>query len=450
MKKVVSALLAIAIAGSVSACSTPASTPVSSAGAVSSSSAESAPEAKIKLVAPKLGYNDTQIATAKKNAADEKKDLKNEDNYYISVRESIEKDYPNYDVEYTDWGWAEELDQKQRTLLASGDAPSLVAGETFMPTYANEGILSPLPQDIVDSVNPSFLIYDTDKKAVAVAYKASIFMLFYNKDLLTKSGLDPENPPKTWEEWQKASEIVTKAGKGKFFGGGVPSFPHAGGALRATPFFRQMSTDFAKDGKPNLNDANIKKTLEYIRTMDANLPKGLGNNTSEEPMWNAFEKDKNIAFVVNGSWEGSNAASKNVNCGVTALPIPSDGKVGNCMVGAVYLAVPKTAKNQEACFNLIREALKPESLMNYIKEGTPPALKSMINDKSLYEKNKTLEVAMNALKEGAYSGLVSFPKNDSQIWEIIDQQVLARVTMTNDPIDKICADAQTQIEALLK
>ena len=34
--------------------------------------------------------------------------------------------------------------------------------------------------------------------------------------------------------------------------------------------------------------------------------------------------------------------------------------------------------------------------------------------------------------------------------EIINQQVLARVTMTQDPIDQICSQAQAQIEALLK
>lgn len=449
MKKVISTFLALVIVGSLCACNAPAPTPTGSPSP--SSDTQTAPkEEKIKLVAPKLGYNDTQIATAKKNAADQNKDLLHEDKYYISVRESIERDYPNYDVDYADWGWAEQLDQKQRTLLTSGDAPSLVAGETFMPTYANEGILSPLPQDIVDSVNPSFLIYDKDNKPVAVAYKASIFMLFYNKDLLQKAGLDPETPPKTWAEWQKASEAVTKAGSGQFYGGGVPSFPHIGGALRATPFFRQLATDFAKDGKPNLMDENVKTALEFIRTMNANFPQGLGNNTNEEPMWNAFEKDQNIAFVVNGSWEAFNATRHDVNWGVAPLPLPEGGEVGNCMVGAVYLAVPKAAKNQDACFNLIRKALDPDNLIHYIHETTPPALKSIIEDPAVYEGNETLSVAMKALQDATYTGLVSFPKNDSQIWEIINQQVLSRVTMTNDPIDTICAEAQAKIEALLE
>ena len=144
------------------------------------------------------------------------------------------KNYPEYDVEYVDWGWAETLDEKQRALFAAGSAPDIVAGETFMPTYANEGILETLPDDIVQSVNPTFLLHDADGNAVGVAYKTSIFLMFYNKDLLSAAGLDPENPPTTWEEWQQASAAITQSGDDVW---GVDSSSSCRRALRATPFF---------------------------------------------------------------------------------------------------------------------------------------------------------------------------------------------------------------------
>ncbi|HPU16197.1 MAG TPA: extracellular solute-binding protein, partial [Polymorphobacter sp.] len=137
-------------------------------------------------------------------------------------------------------------DQKQRAAITAGDPPSVVAGETFMPTYANSGILEPLPQDIVDAVNPSFLIKDKNGVPMAVAHKASIFMLFYNKKLLADAGLDPEAEIKTWEDWQNAARTVTEKGNGEVWGGGIPTFPHFGGSLRATPFFRQKGTDFGR------------------------------------------------------------------------------------------------------------------------------------------------------------------------------------------------------------
>ena len=50
--------------------------------------------------------------------------------------------------------------------------------------------------------------------------------LAYNKDLFKKAGLDPENPPKTWDEFLKACETLKKAG----------ITPMAGGAAKASAF----------------------------------------------------------------------------------------------------------------------------------------------------------------------------------------------------------------------
>ncbi len=139
---------------------------------------------KIHLTVPKVGYNQDQINTA--NAKEGGPTY--EDRYYMTVTENLAKNLPDYEMEYVDWGWGETLDQKQRALFAAGSAPDIVAGETFIPSYAAEGLLEPLPQEIVDLVNPSFLVYDNDGKAVAVAYKSSIFMIFYNKALLQHLG----------------------------------------------------------------------------------------------------------------------------------------------------------------------------------------------------------------------------------------------------------------------
>jgi len=56
---------------------------------------------------------------------------------------------------------------------------------------------------------------------------------------------------------------------------------------------------------------------------------------------------------------------------------------------------------------------------------------------------------MGAFYEGGFSGLVSFPRNSADIWDLINNQVLARTTMTNDPIPTITDDALRQVNMLL-
>ena len=395
---------------------------------------------KIHLTVPKVGYNKDQINTA--NAKEGGPTY--EDRYYMTVTENLAKNLPDYEMEYVDWGWGETLDQKQRALFAAGSAPDIVAGETFIPSYAAEGLLEPLPQEIVDLVNPSFLVYDNDGKAVAVAYKSSIFMIFYNKALLQQCGYTEDDIPETWAEWKAMSDDITAQGQGEFWGGGIPTFPNAGGALRATPFFRANGTDFAVDGKINLDDAKLQEVLSFIREMNYNFPAGLGNGSDEFPMWDAFHEGK-LAFVVQGSFEGSDAENAGMDWGVAPIPMNDAGIDGNCTVGSVYLAVPKDAANKEASFNVIKETLSLENEKVWLEGSYCPAIKEIIEDPSYYENDKVLMMEMQVIKDGTYSGLASFPKNDSAIWEIINQNVLARTTMTEDPIDVICSEAQEQI-----
>ena len=353
-----------------------------------------------------------------------------------------------HEVEIVDWGWAEALDQQQRSMIAAGNHPDMVIGEVFMPTYANEDILEPLPQDIVDMVNPSFLINNPAGEPVAVAVRSSVFMLFYNYDLLAEAGFD--TPPTTWEEWQTMSDAITAAGNGEFFGGGVPAFPHAGGALRATPFFRQMGTDFLVDGELAVESEGVMATLEFIREMSSNFPLGISTLDDEGPMWNAFEEDQTIAFAVNGTWQVGGLERNGVNWGVAPLPIPAGGQEGNTLVGAVYAAVPRGAANQEASFEAIRVALSYDVSSMLLREGGPSPRQDIIDNEELWMGQPGLEQATIAVSSGEVSGLASFPTNDGQVWEVINQQIISRVVIdTNTPISTIVADAAAQIRSLM-
>lgn len=54
-----------------------------------------------------------------------------------------------------------------------------------------------------------------DGKQIGLPYSLSNIVTYYNADLLKKAGLDPNKPPKTWEEWRKAAQQI-KAKTGKY------------------------------------------------------------------------------------------------------------------------------------------------------------------------------------------------------------------------------------------
>lgn len=372
----------------------------------------------------------------------------------VLIYDAIKKAYPGYKVNYQNWGWAEDLDSKQRAAMLSGNVPDIIRGETFIPAYAAEGILEPLPEDIVKLVNPNYLIKDKDGKPVAVASEGTLFLLFYNKDILSKAGIDPETVKlDTWDDWKAASDKITAAGKGKFYGGGVPSHPHFGGSLRFTSIARSVGQDFGGGDKVTINTPENIKALEYLREMDKNLPKGVGNNPDEGPICcKMFEQDKSLAFVINGSWAANGAIANGVNLGVAPLPVGPNGKVSNTRVGFVYSAVPKKSKNKEAAFNILRTVLSKD-LQSELgsKYGVAISNQEVQNDAANVFKDKpVMQAIMKQLQGSIFDPLPVFNKNNAQVWEIINAKVIARTTITKDPIEKIVQEGQAEADKLLK
>ncbi|MCL2204625.1 MAG: extracellular solute-binding protein [Defluviitaleaceae bacterium] len=353
------------------------------------------------------------------------------------------------DVIFEDWGWAETLDSRQRAAIAAGDHPHIVGGEVFMPSYALDDLLLPLPQDIVDRVVETFLIRNPRNEPVAVAIGGTVFMLFYNYDLMAQAGFYA--PPTTWDEWQMMSDAITAVGNGEFWGGGVPSFPHAGGALRATPFFRMQGVDFFQNGRLMLDDPRIHSTLQFIRDMNRNLPPGLGDAADEGPLWTAFNNQQ-IAFGVDGTWRASYLEREGVNWGVTTLPLPAGGVPGNCLVGVTFVGVPRGASDTELSFNIIRAALREDVSVRAIPQGRVSPLRSIHHNERarIAAEGAHMVVAYQIVYEGGFGGLVVFPRNSAEVWDIVNTMVIARTTQSpGTPIETITSEAIARINPLL-
>lgn len=386
------------------------------------------------------------------DASIEKLKTENPDSLGYQTRNEVTKQYPDYQVDYQNWGWAEDLDKKQRAAILSGSVPDIVHGEIFMPIYASEDILTPLPDDIVNAVNPNFLIKNKNGEPVAVSPKGNVFLLFYNKDLLNQAGIDAESVQlQTWEDWKAVSDKLTTAGAGDIFGGGIPSHPNAGGALRFTAVARSAGADWGGGDKVTIDTPENAKALQFLREMDYNFPKGIGNGTDEGPLYKMFNEDKNLGFVINGTWQTGDAKTYNLNYGVASLPVASDGISSNCLVGFDYYGVTSASKNKEAAFNIIRTMLSKNILKAAsMHDVTPPATTELQQDPEVLEVSPILKVGIEEIVKGDLQGLPVFNKNNSQIWDIINTKVISRATMTQDSIDKILKDAQSEAEKQLQ
>ena len=66
----------------------------------------------------------------------------------------------------------------------------------------------------VSQLEPNISGYYTfDDKLYSMPFNSSNPILYYNKDLFKDAGLDPESPPKTFEELKVAADTISKKGR---------------------------------------------------------------------------------------------------------------------------------------------------------------------------------------------------------------------------------------------
>jgi multiple sugar transport system substrate-binding protein len=126
------------------------------------------------------------------------------------------------------------LVQNLETQLAAGNPPALVQVgwpyldyvynnlpyipvETLVEKWGGAEHLDQFPQNIRDLTN-------LGGQTVGLAYSLSNPVMYYNADMFVAAGLDPDNPPTTWEGWLEIAPALSEAN------GGIPVFNFGYGA----------------------------------------------------------------------------------------------------------------------------------------------------------------------------------------------------------------------------
>jgi ABC-type glycerol-3-phosphate transport system substrate-binding protein len=105
-------------------------------------------------------------------------------------------------------------------MFASGNpADIFIVNNPDFPTFANSGNLLNLDTVVEDGYFDQFFpgvqsMYNWQGANMAIAFTTDCRILWYNKDIFTEAGLDPNTPPQTWEELVSfANQITEKTGK---------------------------------------------------------------------------------------------------------------------------------------------------------------------------------------------------------------------------------------------
>jgi multiple sugar transport system substrate-binding protein len=133
---------------------------------------------------------------------------------YADLRKRFMEENPTIDVQVEVIPWTRRM-QKMITADAGDRAPDAAyIGLDFVPRFVQLGMIQPVDNFMTEKertdYDPTALQAATqDGKLWLYPIDRSVVSGIYNKDLFAKAGLDPQQPPRTWEELEVAARKIT-------------------------------------------------------------------------------------------------------------------------------------------------------------------------------------------------------------------------------------------------
>ena len=186
----------------------------------------------------------------------------------------------------------------------------------------------------------------------ALPHQLDVSMLYYNKTLFTKAGLDPAKPPATLDEVVGAARKITALGDGNY------GFSFAGNcagcnAYTLLPYIWASGGDIMNaDGtQATLDDPAVAAALNAHKTMwDEKLMPPAVKDDNGATWLTGFQSGK-IGMIALGSFAVSvYKAQAGLDFGVTSIP----GSSGtSAFLGGDVIGIAKGAKNARTAWDFI-------------------------------------------------------------------------------------------------
>ncbi len=297
----------------------------------------------------------------------------------------FEAENPDIKVEMQDLGWA-DAEKSLQTWSASKTLPDVMyhLPGTIFDLASKDLVMDLTPYldaELTGDMYTSMLeAGQYDGKQYMIACGGSTLMFWYDVEMFEKAGLDPNNPPKTWNEFLAACEKLKAAGLTPFamYGkpsGGETSFvfeslyttQKGGGAWDFTANQYVYDTDAEK--------ANATETLKFMQDISKYAQEGFVEMGRFDAR--TLFKDGKAAMIFD-LINMANQIPEKLEAGtvkVTSIPAGASG-VNSSAVNLGGWYIPKNSKNPDAAWKFLRYLMESENQLAHAKYGSVPILKS--------------------------------------------------------------------------
>ena len=188
---------------------------------------------------------------------------------YAGAKAQFEAENPGYRIELQSDPWG-DWEMKYKTMFAAGNpADVFIVNNPDFPTFANSGNLLDLDAHVQRGFFDGFFpgvqaMYQWQGRNRAIAFTTDTRIFWYNKELFSAAGLDPNKAPTTWDELLSfAKQIRERTGRYGFgMDLGLTEFPAQG--LWCAGGSSVINVDNSGKITPNVNTAEFRRFLQFL------------------------------------------------------------------------------------------------------------------------------------------------------------------------------------------
>ncbi|WP_333834890.1 ABC transporter substrate-binding protein [Rubrimonas sp.] len=273
----------------------------------------------------------------------------------VLAREFDEKN-EDITVEIRTVPFAEMIAESLRAFATRTNPDVISIDNPDFPAFSSRGAFLAIDDKVAASevIDPESLFpgprrsVTWDGKMYGVPRAANTIALYYNRDMFREKGLDPDNPPKTWDELLSAARTLSDPAR-NVYGIAFSAVANEQGTFQFLPWAQMGGGDYDNIAAPGaVRGLEIWKTLidEGLASPDT-LTRGQFDST-------ATFNQGNAAMAISGPWELNRmAASAQFDWGVALLPTPEPDSPRSSALGDMNYAVFANSPNPDAAFRLI-------------------------------------------------------------------------------------------------
>ena len=239
----------------------------------------------------------------------------------------------------------------------SNGLPDLFAADiVYVPNWVKQGLFQDISKQVdglsyKDKINQGHLKAGTaDGKEHVLPFVLDLSMLFWNKQLFTEAGLDPDKAPANLDEFAADAKKIQALNKPDTYG--TATGLNCGGCLVFT-WFPSMWADnqqvMNQDGTKSLLDSGTAKdvysTWQGLWKSGAVLP---SSKDEAGPTWTAGFTDGKVGLMF---YPATLLSSTPFDAGVAGIPGPKGG--GSTFVGGDGIGISKDSKKSPQAWNFL-------------------------------------------------------------------------------------------------